>query len=285
MVAPMLEPEDSRFWHAALQSGLVDAAALRECWQAIPEAKRTADAIDRRLARQAIESGRLTLWQAQQILNGRATGFKIDKYVLLNRIGQGGMGRVYLARDTRLNRRVALKVLAPERMHNPRAISRFQREAKLGAQLEHPNLVRIYDEGETNGIRYIVMEFIEGKTVGQLVAERGRLAPALAVQIARQVALGLEHANKKSLIHRDVNPWNIIITREGVAKLTDMGLAIDPTDLEDNVTRDGATVGTFDYIAPEQARHSRNVDTRADIYSLGCTLYHMLTGRVPFPTP
>ncbi|MFO0960818.1 MAG: serine/threonine-protein kinase [Isosphaeraceae bacterium] len=281
----MIEPESTRFWQAVMQSGLADAAALRACWEAIPEEKRTGEAIDRRLARQAVESGRLTLWQAQQLLAGRTNGFRIDKYVLLDRIGQGGMGRVYLARDTRLNRLVALKILAPERMNNPRSITRFQREAKLGAQLQHENLVRIYDEGEAQGIRYLVMEYIEGKTVGQMIGEQGRLPPAVAADIARQVSLGLEHACHKGLIHRDVNPWNILITAEGVAKLTDMGLAIDPSDQADNVTRDGATVGTFDYIAPEQARHSRSVDTRADIYALGCTLYHMLSGNVPFPTP
>ena len=135
----------------ALKSGLIDEAQLRACWELIPEEKRTPDAIDRRLARQAITAGRLTLWQAQQILAGRATGFRIDKYVLLDLLGQGGMGRVYLARDTRLNRRVALKILSQERMNNPRAIARFQREAKVGAQLQHENLVRIYDEGESAG--------------------------------------------------------------------------------------------------------------------------------------
>lgn len=284
-LATMVEPQVSRFWHAAMQSGLIDAPALQECWESIPEDKRTHEAIDRRLARQAVELGKLTLWQAQQILAGRSNGFKIDKYILLNRIGQGGMGRVYLALDSRLNRQVALKILAPERMNNPRSIARFQREAKLGAQLQHENLVRIYDEGDCTGIRYLVMEFIEGKTVGQMINEQVQLPPAVAVEITRQVALGLEHACQKGLIHRDVNPWNILITAEGTAKLTDLGLAIDPTDQQDNVTRDGATVGTFDYIAPEQARHSRSVDTRADIYALGCTLYHMLAGRVPFPTP
>lgn len=281
----MVEPQSTRFWHLAIQSGLVDAGALASCWERIPIAKRTIDAADRRLARQAIEAGFLTLWQAQQILGGRALGFKIDKYILLDRIGVGGMGRVYLARDTRLGRRVALKVLSPERMNNPRALARFQREAKVGAQLQHENLVRIYDEGDSNNVRYLVMEYIEGKTVAQLVAEVGRLPAATAAGLARQVALGLEHAYQKGLIHRDVNPSNIMVTREGTAKLTDLGLAIDLGEGGDNVTRDGATVGTFDYISPEQAQHSRNVDTRADIYSLGCTLYFMIAGRVPFPMP
>ncbi len=279
----MVEPQATRFWHLALQSGLVDPAALDACWQRIPPAKLTFDTADRRLARQTIEAGLLTLWQAQQILGGRSMGFKIDKYVLLDRIGVGGMGRVYLARDTRLGRRVALKVLSPERMNNPRALARFQREAKVGAQLQHENLVRIYDEGDCNNVRYLVMEFIEGKTVAQLVAENGKLSPSTAAGLTHQVALGLEHAYQKGLIHRDVNPANIMVTRDGTAKLTDLGLAIDLGDDDPHVTRDGATVGTFDYISPEQAKHSRNVDTRSDIYSLGCSLYYMIAGQVPFP--
>lgn len=279
----MLEPTATRFYQAALQSGLADAPALRTCWDAIPAEKRVAEHIDRRLARQAVQSGVLTLWQAQQLIAGRSTGFKIDRYTLLELIGQGGMGRVYLAKDTRLNRRVALKILSPERVNNPRAIARFHREALVGAQLQHENLVRIYDEGESNGKCYLVMEYIEGKNIGQMIAENGPIPPAIAARLARQVALGLEHAQRKGLIHRDVNPYNILVNHDGAAKLTDLGLAIDLAESE-RVTRDGATVGTFDYVSPEQARHSHSVDTRSDIYSLGCTLYHMLAGQVPFPS-
>ena len=226
----------------------------------------------------------LTLWQAQQLLAGRSSGYKVDRYVLLDLIGQGGMGRVYLARDTRLNRRVALKILSPERVSNPRAIARFQREARVGAQLQHENLVRIYDFGESNGRYFLVMEYIEGKTIGTLISELGKIPPATAVRLARQVALGLEHAHLKGLIHRDVNPYNVLVTRDGTAKLADLGLAIDLSE-EDHVTREGATVGTFDYVAPEQARHSHSADIRSDIYSLGCTIYHMCMGQVPFPSP
>ncbi len=282
----MVDPHSTRFWHAAVQSGLIDVASLEACWARIPEDKRTPDAIDRRLARQTIEAGLFTVWQAQQLLAGvRPQGFQFGKYVILDVIGHGGMGRVYLAKDTRLGRRVALKVLSRERMNNPRAIARFRREAKVGAQLQHENLVRIYDEGEAQGHHYLVMEFIEGKTVGKLMAENGQFPPPVAARIARQISLGLEHAHQKGLIHRDVNPMNILISKDGTAKLTDLGLAIDLADQEDIVTRDGATVGTFDYISPEQARHSRSVDTRSDIYSLGCTLFHMIAGRVPFPQP
>src|SRR6185312_13356828 len=240
----MLDPVASRFGQAAVHSGLMDVEALLACWEAIPPVKREeAEHIDRRLARQAVQSRALTLWQAQQLLAGRTTGFKVDRYVLEELIGQGGMGRVYLARDTRLNRRVALKILSPERISNPRAVARFQREARVGAQLQHENLVRVYDFGESSGRFFLVMEFIEGKTIGHLLSEQGPMPVATAVRLVRQVALGLGHAHRKGLIHRDVNPYNILVTHDGVAKLADLGLAIDVSD-SDHVTRDGATVGT-----------------------------------------
>jgi serine/threonine protein kinase len=241
----MLDPQASRFWQSTLLSGLLDASELAACWDALPPGKReAAEHLDRRLARQAVHSKALTLWQAQQLLAGRTTGYKVDRYILLDLIGQGGMGRVYLAQDSRLSRRVALKILSPERVNNPRAIARFQREARVGAQLQHENLVRIYDFGESNGRYYLVMEFIEGRTIGTMISEVA-IPPAPAARLVRQVALGLEHAHRKGLIHRDVNPYNILVTRDGTAKLADLGLAIDLAE-EDRVTREGATVGTFD---------------------------------------
>jgi serine/threonine-protein kinase len=281
----MLDPRATRFWLAAQQSGLMDVQGLNACWEAIPTEKREVlEHLDRRLARQSVQQSFLTLWQAQQLLAGRTSGFRVDRYLLLDLIGHGGMGRVYLARDTRLNRLVALKILAPERMNNPRAIARFQREARVGAQLQHEHLVRIYDFGESSGRYYLVMEYIEGKTIGTLISAQGPMPAPTAARLTRQIALGLEHAHRKGLIHRDVNPYNILVTHDGVAKLADLGLAIDLAE-EDRVTREGATVGTFDYVAPEQARHSHSADIRSDIYSLGCTLYHMIAGQVPFPSP
>ncbi len=279
-----IDPSRSQFWQELSRSGLIEPSVLNDCWESIPESKRNVETIDRRLARELIASGHLTLWQARMILSGRSLGLRVDRYIILDLIGQGGMGRVYLARDTRLNRRVALKILSRERMKNPRAVARFNREAKLGAQLQHENLVRIYDEGEWRELRYLVMEHIEGRNAAQLLSEVGMIPPPAAVSIARQVAMGLEHARKKGLIHRDVNPQNVLLTTEGVAKLADLGLAIDVDDSDDIVTRDGATVGTFDYISPEQARHPREIDIRSDLYSLGCTLYQLISGQVPFPS-
>ena len=227
----MAEPQTSRFWIAARQSGLLDIQGLTACWDAIPPDKRDAvEHLDRRLARQAVQQSLLTLWQAQQLLAGRTSGFRVDRYLLLELIGQGGMGRVYLARDTRLNRLVALKILAPKRMNNSRAVERFKREARVGAQLQHENLVRIYDFGQANGRFFLVMEYIEGKTIGALITTQGPMPAPTAARLTWQIALGLEHAHRKGLIHRDVNPYNVLVTHEGIAKLADLGLAIDLAD-------------------------------------------------------
>ncbi len=281
----MFDPRASSFWQSAIRSGLMDVEGLTACWDAIEPAKRDhPEHIERRLARRAVQLKRLTLWQAEQLLAGRSSGYKVDRYLLLDLIGHGGMGRVYLARDTRLDRPVALKVLTPERLKNPQALARFEREARMGAQLQHENLVRIYDFGESAGRYFLAMEYIEGKTIATAIAERGPMPPATAVRLVRQVADGLDHIHRKGLVHRDVNPFNILVTHEGIAKLADLGLAIAVAE-DDRITRDGATIGTFDYIAPEQARDSRAADARSDIYSLGCTLYHMCCGQVPFPGP
>jgi serine/threonine protein kinase len=279
----MLEPQSSRFWQATILSGLMDVESLTACWETVaPNSSDPSEQVDRRLAREAVRSNALTHWQAENLLAGQTSGFKVDRYVLLNLIGHGGMGCVYLALDPRLNRRVAIKILSRERLGNSGAIARFQREARVGAQLQHENLVRIYDCGESRGSYFLVMEYIEGKSMGILSSEQGPMPPMTAARLAREVALALDHIHKKGLVHRDVNPYNVLVTRNGTAKLADLGLAIEMAD-HDRVTRDGATVGTFDYVAPEQARHSRSADIRSDIYSLGCTIYHMIAGQVPFP--
>jgi serine/threonine-protein kinase len=201
-------------------------------------------------------------------------------YEILGRIGAGAMGTVFKARHRKLNRIVALKVLKPALARNERFVDRLRREARIVASLDHPNIVKGYDLGEEGGYHYFVMEYVEGRSLRDLLAEWGAFPPEKVLDLAIQVAQALDHALARGVIHRDIKPGNILIDARGKVKLTDMGLAKGPADV--TITRDGATVGTPQYISPEQARNPQQADVRSDLYSLGATLYHMATGTPPF---
>lgn len=203
-----------------------------------------------------------------------------QEYEILDRVGAGAMGTVFKARHKKLNRIVALKVLKPSLARDGRYVDRLRREARIVASLNHPHIVTGYDLGEEGGYHYFVMEFVEGKSLRALLLEWGMFAEEYVRRVARQVALALDHAYQRGVIHRDIKPGNILIDEQGAVKLTDMGLAKGPADM--TITRDGATVGTPQYISPEQARNPQDVDVRTDLYSLGATLYHMATGVPPF---
>lgn len=194
------------------------------------------------------------------------------------------MGAVFRAWDTDLHRTVAVKVLSAYLGGDAESQRRFQTEARSAARLDHPNIARVHSAGEDEGIRYIVFEFIEGTNIRDLVQATGPLTIGEAVNYTLQIADALAHAWERDVVHRDIKPSNVIVTPDGTAKLVDMGLArLEPLDGADTEeTAAGVTLGTFDYIAPEQARDPRDADTRSDIYSLGCTLYYMLAGRPPF---
>lgn len=248
-------------------------------------------------AKHLIRSGWITLHQGRKLLAGRPDQLVIGPYLITDKLGEGGMGKVYKATHRRLNRVVALKVLRSTVMNDPRVLKRFHREAQAAARLEHPNIVRIYDAHEENGQHYLVMEFINGMDLCQLVQENGTLPVYLACEYIRQAAIGLQHAHEQGLIHRDIKPANLLLSSDstqsdaisphGVVKILDMGLARPSLEsgIEESgtsVTQDGTVVGTPDFMAPEQAKNSKTVDGRADIYSLGCTLYFLLTGKPPF---
>ena len=217
--------------------------------------------------------------------SGDVAGLQLAHFVLEERIGRGGMGAVFRAIDQQLDRVVALKVLAPEHSRDPAAVQRFHNEARAAARLDHENIARAYFFGEDQGLQFIAFEFVRGTNIRDFILQKGMLAPTEVVNYAMQITQALRHTHAAGVVHRDIKPSNIIITPSGRAKLVDLGLARQEngTTASQDLTVAGTTLGTFDYIAPEQARDPRNVDVRADIYSLGCTLYHMLTGEPPFP--
>ena len=207
----------------------------------------------------------------------------IGKYRIERRLGEGGMGTVYLALDSELKRHVALKLLRQERAGNPTLVKRFQAEAKTAAALKHKNVVAVYEAGQVDGFTFIAMEYVDGIDVHDLVQRREVIPVRRSISIIKQVASALQHAYERGVVHRDIKPSNLLIQRDGTVKLADLGLAriIDESS-DAGITRDGTTVGTVDYMSPEQARNSRSADTRSDIYSLGCAWYHMLTGEPPY---
>ncbi|MBX3474973.1 MAG: serine/threonine protein kinase [Planctomycetes bacterium] len=209
---------------------------------------------------------------------------KIPGYKLMEKLGQGAMGTVYKAKQVRMERWVAIKVLQPELAANPTIKGRFLQEARASARLNHPNVITGIDAGEVNGLCYFAMEYVEGKTLQQLVKERGAMDERQALEAIVQVGKALEHAEKHSLVHRDVKPDNIMVTRDRTVKLLDLGLA-KVRAAEDTGSAKGMAVGTPNYISPEQAMGRQDIDTRSDIYSLGVTLYFALTARVPFEGP
>jgi len=208
----------------------------------------------------------------------------LGRYRLLRKLGSGGMGAVFQAEDTERGLTVAIKILPKDKAKNPTLVKRFKSEAQAAANLSHDNIVQVYGAGEADGYLYISMEYIEGTDVQELVSNHGVLPVKRSLDIVRQMARALEHTGSMNLAHRDIKPSNLLIQPDGLIKLTDLGLArfIDE-QTETGITRAGYTVGTVDYMAPEQARDSKSADVRSDIYSLGCSWYFMLTGQPPYP--
>jgi tRNA A-37 threonylcarbamoyl transferase component Bud32 len=228
-----------------------------------------------------VEAGLLTGWQCENLAEGRYKRFFLNKYKLLDHLGSGGMSTVYVL----MQRRVAIKVLPERRVENSTYLARFQREARAAAALDHRNIVRAYDVDNDGSAHYLVMEYVEGRDLLTMVKQDGPLDYPLAAEYIRQAAEGLAHAHEAGLIHRDVKPANLLVDRKGVVKLLDLGLARFTGEEYASLTvaNDENVLGTADYLAPEQALDSHGVDARADIYSLGCSFYFILTGHPPFP--
>ena len=237
-----------------------------------------------KLVQSLIQANFITKWQSQKILKGRYKGFFLDKYKLLSHLGTGGMSTVYLAEQTLTNQRRAIKVLPRKNIGESSHLPRFYQEARVIAALNHPNIIRIYDANYENETHYMVMEYVQGSDLHRFVEDNGPLDLELACDCIVQAARGLAHAHDKGLIHRDIKPANLFRTDAGVVKVLDLGLALLKSQQEGGLSKqyDEKMMGTTDYLAPEQAINSHEVDHRADIYSLGCTLYFLLTGQAPF---
>ena len=238
----------------------------------------------KKLASHMVDSGLITSWHVDKLLDGKYKGFFLGKFKLLGHLGTGGMSSVYLAQHKISEKTRAIKVLPRKRVSDKSYLDRFYREGKAAAALNHPNVVRIYDICNEADTHYMVMEHVKGADLYEVVKDDGPLSPEVAADYVRQAAEGLIHAHERGMVHRDIKPANLLRTNEGVVKILDLGLALFQQEEEESLTvlHNEKVMGTADYLSPEQAVNSHNVDHRADIYSLGCTLYFLLTGKPPF---
>jgi serine/threonine-protein kinase len=276
--------EETEFGKLVLKYNFVSSGELKECLDIVKS--RTAHGDIRSLSQVLVEKGYITSSQYRRLVeeyDGKKTAKQqIPGYQILGKLGKGAMATVYKARQISLDRIVAIKVLPKRMSENPEFVDRFYREGKAAAKLNHANIVQAIDVGESEGYHYFVMEYVDGDTVHDRLGNNKRYSESEALDIIIGIADALAHSHDRGLIHRDVKPKNIMITKDGVAKLADMGLAREVSDTRLAQSEAGRAYGTPYYISPEQIRGEVEIDFRADIYSLGATFYHMVTGRVPF---
>ena len=282
----MADVKIETFLRVLEQSNLLPVELVERVKRRVAEGKSTID--PRGVAKWLIDQQYLTLWQANKLLAGR-TAFFLGRYMLLDRIGQGGMGVVFKARHAVMDRVVALKVMSQSLVDKPHAVARFNREVKTAAALNHPNIITAYDANCVGVTHFLVMEYADGSDLNQWLLARGPLPISAACEFAMQTAEGLGHALRQGMVHRDIKPVNLLLswnveTNRPVVKILDMGLArfVSETNEDGALTRIGQTIGTPDYIAPEAAENFKQADIRADIFSLGCALFKLLTARLPY---
>jgi len=277
--------EDVRLGQLSVAQGLCQPLEVEECLALQHRSEQTGDS--QRLGELLVSRGYMTRSQLNRILNLQRQAdqqvTRIGPYDLIRKLGEGGMGAVYQARDTRDSKLVALKVLPRSKAKDKVFLQRFEQEARAAFELDHPNIVHGLDVGHADGYHFLVMEFVQGHDVYALLEQKGRLTEAEALNTVEQIAAALDHIHGERLVHRDIKPENIIVTDSGVAKLADMGLALDSeTQGRRRITQAGIAMGTPFYLAPEQIEGRTGADIRSDIYALGTTVYEMVTGRPPF---
>lgn len=280
---------DSLLGRLVVENGLVSADEVKAAMERQKTMAAT-EANQKSLADVLVEQGSITERQLKRVRpqieeQKNSAGQQIPGYQILKKLGAGAMATVYLGKQVSLDRLVAIKVLPKKFMTNPEFVERFYAEGRAAAKLNHANIVQAYDVGKSGDFHYFVMEYVEGKTVYDDLEAGRTYAEKDALKIIIQIAKALEHAHKQGFIHRDVKPKNIMLTKSGQAKLADMGLARAVSDVEAAEAEQGKAYGTPYYISPEQIRGLKTVDFRCDIYGLGATFYHLVTGRVPFDAP
>jgi hypothetical protein len=277
-------PAVDDFLKTVLRSGLLDREQLQQALRGVPLDQRDNPDL---LAGHLVRAGKLTHFQSRKLLQGTALGLVLGPFHVLAPIGKGGMGTVYLARDRRSEQLLALKVLPPKRAREEeRLLARFRREMEMCQRVAHPNIAWTCEVGLCQGVYYIAMEFIPGRSLSRVVAAEGPLPVSRAARLLAEVAAALDHAHHQGIIHRDIKPSNIMVTPNDHAKLLDLGLAMvrgESGGDREVVGGQGYIIGTMDYLSPEQAEDPTKIDQRSDLYSLGCTLYYAVTGQPPFP--
>ncbi|MBI1375327.1 MAG: protein kinase [Phycisphaera sp.] len=275
-----------QFVETLTEHAIVSAELLREARAALTGGSAAGSGDDAAaLSRTLVDAGWLTPYQAQAALDGQVATLRVGDYVVLHAIGAGGSAQVFKARHRETDHVAAIKLLAKARRDSKVSVKRFLREAEAAARVRHPNIVAAYDAGLHNHAPYLVMEYVEGRDLDAIISETGPLSVDRAVDYVSQAARGLAFAHAHGVIHRDVKPSNILLDAAGAARVLDLGTAhIDMPDHKSNagLTSTGGILGTAYYMAPEQAENAKGVDERADIYSLGCTLFKLITGDVPY---